>query len=331
MKKKLAVAFAALVFATSAAAQEKLNVFMNWTIHGGHGPWFIAKQKGYFAAEGLDVNISRGFGSGDTVKKVITGVADIGYTDPVPIVQAIAEGQPIKVFMGGYMSEPCTVHSAREGGNITNPKALEGKIFAGPPGDACIILLPAVMQRAGAAASKVKIENMDAPARLPMMAAGRIDAAADFSGAEILWEKGLKQAGKSLVSFSYDKYIEKYGLMLIASDKMIKERPETLRKVSLALLRGYQDHIKDPDAAAAAILQAHPELDKDYIYASSRNLTNLIWDETTRAKGVGVISKAKMQSTIDLINQYWKLPKKVEPDDVYTNSFVEWGHGQLKR
>ena len=331
MPTKLVVALVAVLLAANATAQEKLNVFMNWTIHGGHGPWFIAKQKGYFQAQGLDVNLSRGFGSGDTVKKVIAGVADIGYTDPVPIVQAIAEGQPIKVFMGGYMSEPCTVHSAKEGGNITDAKALEGKTFAGPPGDSCIILLPAVMQRAGADVSKVKIENMDAPARLPMMAAGRIDAAADFSGAEILWEKGLKQAGKTRVSFRYDKYVEKYGLMLIASDKMIKERPETLRKVSLALLRGYQDHIKDPDAAAAAILQVHPELDKDYIYSSSRNLMNLIWDETTKAKGVGVISQPKMQSTLDLINTYWKLPKKVTPDDVYTNTFVEWGHAQLKR
>jgi NitT/TauT family transport system substrate-binding protein len=328
---RLAVAVLVLICAAQAGAQEKLNVFMNWTIHGGHGPWFIAKQKGYFTAQGLDVNISRGFGSGDTVKKVIAGVADIGYTDPVPIIQAIAEGQPIRVFMGGYMSEPCTVHSAAEGGNITGPKALEGKTFAGPPGDSCIILLPAVMQRAGADASKVKIENMDAPARLPMMAAGRIDAAADFSGAEILWEKGLRQANKRLVSFRYDRYIEKYGLMLIASDKMVKERPETLRKVSLALLRGYEDHIREPDAAAAAILQVHPELDKDYIHSSSRNLLNLIWDETTKARGVGVISEPKMQSTLDLVNTYWKLPKKLTPQDVYTNSFVEWGHAQLKR
>ena len=321
----------ALLLAAPAGAQEKLNVYMNWTIHGGHGPWFIAKQRGYFAQAGLDINLSRGFGSGDTVKKVIAGVADIGYTDPVPIVQAIAEGQPIKVFMGGYMIEPCTVHSAVEGGNITGPKALEGKTFAGPPGDACIILLPAVMQRAGADVSKVKIENMDAPTRLPMMAAGRIDAAADFAGAEILWEKGLRQAGKHLVSFRYDKYIEKYGLMLIASQKTLTERPDVIRKVSLALLRGYQDHIKDPDAAAAAILAVHPELDKDYIQSSARNLTNLIWDETTRAKGVGVISQPKMQSTLDLINTYWKLPKKVTPDDVYTNTFVEWGHNQLKK
>ena len=78
-------ALAALVLglAPSVHAQEKVTVIMHFTIEGQHAPWFVAKSKGYFDAAGLDVTIQRGFGSADTVKKVLTGVADIGFADPV--------------------------------------------------------------------------------------------------------------------------------------------------------------------------------------------------------------------------------------------------------
>jgi NitT/TauT family transport system substrate-binding protein len=313
------------------AAAESLNVYMNWTIHGQHGPWFVAKSKGYFSEAGLDVNIQRGYGSGDTVKKVIAGVADIGFTDPVPIILAISEGQPIRAFFGGFMTEPCVLHSAAENGNIRGPKELEGKIMGGPPGDICIILLRAVMEKAGADYTKVKIENMDAPTRLPMLATGRIDAAADFTGSEILWEKGLTSAGKRRVSWRYNQFIEKYGLMVVAHEKTIKQKPETLRKLTLALLRGYQDHVKDPEMAASLVLQAHPELDRDYVRSSARALLDTVWDETTRSKGIGILNPDKMQGTVDIVDRYWKLPRKPSTSEVFTNEFIEWAHGQTKK
>ena len=68
------------LFGAHAAAQ-KITVVMNYTIEGDHSPWFVALDKGYFAKEGLDVDIQRGYGSGDTVQKVATGVADIGFAE----------------------------------------------------------------------------------------------------------------------------------------------------------------------------------------------------------------------------------------------------------
>ncbi len=316
--------------AQAAPAAEKLNAYMNWTLHGQHGPWFVAKARGYFGQAGIDVTIQRGYGSADTVKKVLTGVADVGFTDPLPIIIAVAEGQPIKAVMGGFMVEPCVLHSAAEQGNVRGPKDMEGKSMGGPPADVCIMLLRAAMEKAGADYSKVRIENMDAPTRIPMLAAGRIDAAADFVGSEILWEKALRAAGKRRVGFRYDQYIEKYGLMVVVGEKMIKEKPEVVRGMTLALLRGFQDHVKDPEMAANTILQAYPELDRDYVHSSAGALLDVMWDETTRAKGIGILNPAKMRSTIEISAKYWKLPRKPAPEEVFTNEYIEWAHGQLK-
>lgn len=326
----MCLAIAGLLSSPQVFAQEKIVALMNFTIQGDHGPFFIAKEKGYFKEVGLDVDIQRGFGSGDTVKKVVAGVADIGFADPVPIIQAVAEGQQVKAIMGGYMQEPCALYSTAEGANIRSPKEMEGRSIGGPPADICIVLLQPVMERAGADWSKVKVQNMDAPTRIPLLAAGKIDAAGSFSEKEVLFEKAIKSAGKKMVTWPFSKYIEKYSVMTIAGPKMLA-KPETLRKFTLALLRGYEDAIKNPDAAAATILKAHPEFDKDYIVASARTIDRVVWDPTTKSKGLGMLDARKMGATIDLTAKYWKLPKKPAPAEIFTNEFIEWAHAQRKR
>ena len=328
--RRIALAIVGLLAIAGAQAQEKVVALMNFTIQGDHGPFFIAKEKGYFKQAGLEVDIQRGFGSGDTVKKVVSGVADIGFADPVPIIQAVAEGQQVKAIMGGYMQEPCALYSTAEGANIRSPKEMEGRTIGGPPADICIVLLQPVMERAGADWSKVKVQNMDAPTRIPLLAAGKIDAAGSFSEKEVLFDKAIRSAGKKMVTWPYSKYIEKYSVMTIAGQKMLS-RPDTLRRFTLALLRGYEEAIKDPDAAAATIMKAHPEFDKDYIVASARTIDRAVWDETTKSKGLGMLDPRKMQATIDLTEKYWKLAKKPAPAQIFTNEFIEWAHAQRKR
>ena len=243
---------------------------------------------------------------------------------------AIADDAPVKAILGGNMREPSALYSAKEDANITCPKDMEGKTIGGPPADVSIVLLKAVMEKAGADFNKVKIINMDAPTRFPMLAAGKIDSAASFYEKEILFKKALSQAGKTLVSWRFDEYLDKYSCVAIANTKMIKEQPEVLKKFVFALIRGYKDALKDPDYGAGYIMKGHPEFDKDYIYASAKALEDLVWDETTRAKGIGVFSEAKVANTIEIANEYWTVKRQVKPEEVYTNQFVNWAHEQLK-
>jgi NitT/TauT family transport system substrate-binding protein len=324
------IALFGLLASTAVFAQEKTVVLMNFTIQGDHGPFFVAKDKGYFTEAGLGVEIQRGFGSADTVKKVVAGAADIGFADPVPLIQAVAEGQQVKAIVGGYMQEPCALYSTEQGANIRSPKEMEGRSIGGPPGDICIILLQPVMERAGADFSKVKVQNMDAPTRIPLLAAGRIDAAGSFSEKEVLFDKAIRTAGKTMVTWPYSNHIEKYSVMTFAGPKMLA-RPDVLRKFTLALLKGYEDAIRDPEAAAAIIMKAHPEFDRDYIIASARTIDRVVWDPTTKSKGLGVLDSAKMAATIELSAKYWTLPRKPAPAEIYTNDFVEWAHSERKR
>ena len=75
---------ATLALAAPAIAQPRRTIrfMLDWTPLAHHASWFLAADRGHFAREGLEVQIQRGFGSGDVVTKIAAGVADIGFGDP---------------------------------------------------------------------------------------------------------------------------------------------------------------------------------------------------------------------------------------------------------
>src|SRR5437870_2972167 len=181
--RTLSVVFALIAVALSLGtghAADKVTIILDFTISGYHAPFFVAQDKGYFAEQGLDVSIGRGYGSGDTVKKVASGVADVGFNHPAPLIIANADGGNLRSVMGYLNQEMSATYSAVEHANVRTPKDIEGKIWGGPPGDVCTIMLTALAEKAGFDLGKVKMQQMDAPQRLPMLATGQITATGSF-------------------------------------------------------------------------------------------------------------------------------------------------------
>src|SRR5207245_1496510 len=75
--------------------------------NGRHAYYYVALEKGYYKAEGLNVNILRGQGSIDAVKKVASGAADIGFADAGALVLARGNAAiPAKLLAIIYASPP---------------------------------------------------------------------------------------------------------------------------------------------------------------------------------------------------------------------------------
>lgn len=309
---------------------EKVRVGLDFTISGYHAPWFVALDKGWFTEQGLDVSISRGYGSGDTAKRLVTNVIDIGFHHPAPLIVANAEGENLRIVMGYFVQEMCAVYSAAQDGNVRKPKDLEGKILGNPPGDACNILLPALAEKTGIDGSKIRHAAMDAPARLPMLASGQITVTMSFFDKDILFSKALQKAGKTMVSFRFAEYLPMYSNSVTVHQRTLDARPEMVKKFLAALVRGFKHTLANPDEAAATVMKLYPEADKEYIRASVDTLRDSIWDETTKAKGVGVINGEKMTATRDTIVKYWKLKTAPPTDKIFTNEYIEWAHQQVR-
>src|SRR5262245_50379644 len=97
----------ALMVASAAGAAEKVKVGLDLTVSGYHAPWMVAQRKGYFTEQGLDVTIGRGFGSGDTVKRVANGEIDVGFHHTANLIIASSEGAQLRVVMSYLVQELC--------------------------------------------------------------------------------------------------------------------------------------------------------------------------------------------------------------------------------
>src|SRR5213080_3186743 len=121
-------------FATTSLAADAVSFRLNWYLGGLHVPFYYGKEKGYYAAEGIDLAINEGRGSANTVQVVAAGSDTFGLADSSSVISTAAKGAEIKSVMSLLSSTGYSVVSLASAG-IKTPKDLESKKFAVSPGD----------------------------------------------------------------------------------------------------------------------------------------------------------------------------------------------------
>jgi NitT/TauT family transport system substrate-binding protein len=319
----------AMLGATVVSAEEKVKIGLDLTISGYHAGWLVAQKLGYFKQEGLDVTINRGYGSGDTVRKVQRGEIDVGFHHTANLIIANSEGADLRVVMSYLVQELCAAFSAAEDGNVTTPKKMEGLIWGGPKTGVCTDILPAVLLAGGADVTKVKMRLVEQAERFPMLAANTIQATDSYLDKAYYIRQELAQAKKTMVYFRFADYVKMYSSSVTVTRETMKKRPEMIEKVIAAVIRGLNFAAKSPDEAARIIVELHPDSNSAYIRESVDLLLFAMWDEANRARGLGHIDTAKMQGEHDLLVKYLKLKNAVSMDKTFTNRFVEAAYKRL--
>src|SRR3984957_4687429 len=93
MKIAILAAFAATFVLTSAHAEDKVSVQLDYVVRGNHAMFFVAKEKGYFAKQGSDVTaIRRGTGSPNAMRLVGNSNAEFGFGDLPTLALARSQG-----------------------------------------------------------------------------------------------------------------------------------------------------------------------------------------------------------------------------------------------
>src|SRR5436190_18306816 len=130
------IAFAAaLVFSATAVAQKQTPVrfALDWRFEGPAAPYFVAIDKGYYKAEGLDVSIDPGSGSVEGINRVASGAYEVGFADINSLVKYRDNPRnlPVKAVMMVYDTPAFSIVSLKKNG-IAKPKDLEGKVLGAP-------------------------------------------------------------------------------------------------------------------------------------------------------------------------------------------------------
>jgi NitT/TauT family transport system substrate-binding protein len=323
MKQKLRTLAAAIgisALASVATAQEKLTyLFPAPDFLPAFAPFHLAKGKGYFTDAGLDVTFQVGKGGADVAKQVGVGNADLGggIGDTAIIVRA--NGLPVRgVAVLGAKS--LTQLYWRTDSGITGLEDMAGKsIGVLAFQDTTYYNLLAALASVGLSKSDVDAQAVGPAGIIQLSISGDIQA---FSGVPE-WADAVRGAGVELGMASITEVFPAMAQAIIASDKIIAERPEAVDAFVDATIRGYLDVIADPAQAAIDYVAAVPQHEgkEAEIETTMRNYVELVYGTDTET--FGMFDEARLQAVQDFYIANEIVREAVPIADTYTNQFVK--------
>lgn len=309
---------------TAAQAGTPVKVTLDWAFQGPQAPFLLAAERGYFAAEGLDVTIDRGEGSGAVPPRVASGAYDIGFGDINPMIRFVAEkGVPLQAVAVLYDASPLAVMALKKSG-IAGPKDLAGKRLAAPETDSGRQLFPAFAKAAGIDPAAVTWQTVSPQLRETMLVQGQVDAISGFLTTGLLTLKAAGIKDEDMVVLRYRDYgVQLYSNALITSKAFADSKPEALAGFVRAVIKAHIDAVNDPDAAIAALKKRDPLIDT--AIEKERMLlafSELMISPEAKANGLGTIDPARMQAALDILKDTYGFPTPLTPADIFTDRFL---------
>jgi NitT/TauT family transport system substrate-binding protein len=314
----------ALLFAATgdALAQDKLLFSLQWIPNGNHFGVFAAKEQGFYKDANLDVDIQRGFGSGDTAKRVATGTADIGIADAGSVIVGRSNGLKIKYVASLYEKSPDVIFFIKDN-KIEKPKDLEGRTIGASAGEAGEKLIPLFAEKAGFDGTKLSVVNIAPSAKYASLVAKSVDSIVGFINEEPPIRAAAQKTGLQVGHFTFSDFgIDYYSLGIVVSDDTLAKRPDVVKRFVAATMKGYAWAIKNPQGAADAFVKNYPETSRNIVIEQWNAALPLIMTDNTRKSGLGTIETGKMTDTVKLISQIQKMGSPVTATEVYATEAI---------
>jgi NitT/TauT family transport system substrate-binding protein len=316
---------AALVPATSFA-QTKIKMVLNWKYQGPQAWFFVAQDKGYFKAEGLDVQFDQGEGSSAPIAKVASGAYDAGFGDINALIDFAAKRPaeaPVAVYML-YNTPPFTI-AVKKDSPIRTPKDFEGKTIGGPANDGALKLFPAFAKAAKIDASKITFSNMAPNLREQMLIRGQVDGVFGYINTIYFSAKlvGLDPE-KDLRFINYGDYgLDLYSNTILFSRNFVRDNPKAVQGFLKALNRAIVDTVANPELAIDSLMKREPllkrEVEKERLMATLKE--EMSHPEIAKI-GLGDVDSVRLKRSIDIVVDANQLTRTPLPEEVFNRSLL---------
>jgi NitT/TauT family transport system substrate-binding protein len=317
---------AMLLGSAAAQAQTPVRFSLDWRWEGPAAPFAVALDKGYFKAEGLDVTIDPAAGSREPISRVASGTYDAGFGDVNSLVRFRDENPEsgIRAVMVVYDRPPFAIIGRKSRGITKDVASLQGRKFGAPAADGAYAQWPIFKSVNKIDDASMKFENVGFPVREPMLAQGEVDAVFGFSMSSFINLKSRGVPAEDIVVMLMSDYgVDLYGNTIIVSEKFAKEKPEAVRGLLRAVMKGVQDTVKDPAAAVESVLKRNDVAKKDVELERLKMVLeqNMItpW---VKENGFGGIDKERFAKSLDQIGLTFKYKEKPKVEDVFTEEFL---------
>lgn len=327
LKTLAATLLASFALAGSALAQETTIKFtLGWKTQGSDAAFLVARDKGYYKAEGLNVVIDQGEGSGATVTRIMGGAYDAGFGDVNAIIQnaAAKPGEnPVMVYM--IWNRPPFAVSSKKATGITKPADLVGKTLGGSQGTPTTRLLEVFARKNGVPIDKIKLSNMAPNLQEPLLIKGDIDGALIFnitSYFNLLLNRQDPDKDFNWLTFG-DYGLDLYSNGLMVSQKLIKENPKAVAGLVRATNKALVEIAKDQNLGMKGVMNFDNLVDEKIEKRRLQySFSELIVSPEMKEIGVGDTRDERMARAIGIIVEGYQLARTPKPEEIFSRQFL---------
>jgi len=287
----------------------------DWFPEPEHGGYYQALARGFYAAEGLDVQIIPGGPSSGYLTAVATGRADFGMGNGDDVITAVARGVPVKI-VAAEMQHDAQGILYHDEHPIRTVRDLDGKVIMAGPAS---VWVQFIQKHYGVRFSLRPLAGdlarfMNDPAFLQQCFVTNEPFFARQRGA---------RADAILVSAlcpEYDPY-----RVVFTSTAFLAQHPDVVRRFVRATVRGWEDYLNgDPLPANRLLQQLRPDLPAAFFAYSIGEMRdrNLVLGDAGREERMGLLTRPRLERQIALLHEVGVLDQTVSVDDVATLEFV---------
>ena len=280
-------------------------------------PFYVGIAKGFFAEEGLDLELAHGF-ENDYLKLVGVGELPFMIGSGDQVVLGRGQGLPVRYVMNWYTKYPVVVFAKAEK-NITRPADLKGKSVGLPgPFGANYVALRGILEAGGLTEQDIKEESIGFT-QAAAISEDTVDAAVDYA---VNGPVQMALQGIETTQIALDDSLAIPANGLVTNEKTIQENPQLVAKVVRAIQKSVQYTVNNPDEAFRIALKAIPEAG-----GANEKANRAIFDASlaywTPPGGAPpcVTTPAAWEITAEFMQRIGLVDKSVPAADLFTNEF----------
>lgn len=305
---------------TVSSGAKKVLVRFTWKLKAEYAPLFVALDKGYYAAEGLDVQLAEGSGPTTVVKVIAIGTENFGYGAATVIADAVSRDLPVQVVAVYQPRAPIAIVSFPDI-PLNTPKDMEGRKLGLVPGETFGNLLQTFGRINNFDPNKVTVLKMELGALTSQFMLRKIDYTTLYVNNTLPMME--RQAGVKLNTMKIADFgLKVLGASLFVNKDFAKANPETVKKLLRATAKGYVETARDPKGATD-IMEKHLTIKVD------RNILERQVLETARAtpviegKPVGWQNEADWRDNLELLKVTDAVKEIKDLHSYYTNDYLQ--------
>ncbi|WP_102960800.1 ABC transporter substrate-binding protein [Mangrovicella endophytica] len=309
-----------------ALAADQVAVQLDWVVRGNHAMFFVGKEKGFFADNGIEVTeIRKGSGSPDTMRLVGNGNAEFGFGDLPTLAVARSQGVPAVALAAVNQKSPLAMLSLAKTVKLEKPDDLKGLTIGIHPAGSTYIFFRSFLAANGLTEKDMTLNSVSPPYESYLLL-GRVQAVPGYLDAEVP-ELEAKAGGPGSLSVMQgaDFGWKAFGSGLLTSDAMIKEKPDLVGRFVKAYIKAFDYVAAHPEEAAEITAKAVPGYadKKDVLLAQIQaDIHSTFTSPETEAHGLGWMSKAQWEETLKTLSEQGVLKTTPAVDSVYTDTFL---------